>query len=112
MNGYNNGVDILNEIARQCYSSNDVLYKPGIVKNLSRTDVQNVSKSDYGEELIYVGNYTFPALWYNRDRHWTYEYSKKSGNGKGVSLGSDQSGTTWELENNSQKSKRLRRICH
>ena len=101
--GYNNGVWVMNEICRQCYTMDEV---EGItVRNLRRSDIEAVSNYDYTkstheareeevldeeEDLIYYGetrkykeNNQSPAMWSNHDDTWTYKYDKATRKGTG-----------------------------
>ena len=97
--GYNNGVNIVNEICRQCYGqykSNDKTERIGIkVANLRRSDIEKVNTYDYtqynhepdkwlqtsenegnikfGDTKFYSINNYYPKTWEEADKNWTFE---------------------------------------
>ncbi len=106
--GYNNGVYLMNEICRKCFSSED----EGVtVRNLRRSDIEAISNYDYTkfkhrasgdntwqdvlddvseENLIYYGEtrkfeeyYQAPTMWINHDSTWAYRYDSESKKGTG-----------------------------
>ena len=113
--GYNNGVNLINEICRQCYGEFgvDEKMKQGIsVANLRRSDIQKVSTYDYtkyeekenlstegedntlkfGETKIYTENLMFPKIWGDNDRNWSYKYEDEKYDGE------DKECLIWEKE--------------
>ena len=115
--GYNNGVDILDDICNELYSNGK---KEVYASNLKRSDIQRVSTYDYtkykytmkdengeniGEknfgESITISDVKCPRIWNNNDKKWTYEYKAD-----GTVTTGDKEGKIWETrESSEEKSK-------
>ncbi len=113
--GYNNGVYAINEIIRKCYTQKGL--NNITVRNLRRTDIQEVSTYDYtnykheedklveatggetgkilqyGQRKTFERFYKMPIMWKNFDSKWDYEYSE------GAKTGDDKECKIWEEEN-------------
>ena len=109
--GYNNGVWLLDHICEELYSNNAT----GIsVRNLKRSDIQKVSTYDYtkfrqsenddkevtgeitgktikfGETKICTGTVSYPNVWKENDQNWLYDYNNEN------ETGNDKECTIWE----------------
>ncbi len=121
VNGYNNGVWVINEICRQCYGQYEAdgeTKKEGIsVANLKRSDIEKVSNYDctkykhqkgnpdeiindyddidlihYGEKKTYSGR--VPTMWKKHDVEWNYEYDTT----RKIGTGNSSCEIPWEKE--------------
>ena len=106
--GYNNSVNIINEICRQCYGQYELdgkTKKTGIsVANLRRSDIEKISIYDYknsimegryfGEKKTYEENNFAPTIWIKYDSKWNYSYSKN----QNMSTGNPECEDPWEQE--------------
>ena len=114
--GYNNGVWVMNEVCRECFASED----EGVtVRNLRRSDIEKVSNYDYtkyshrsgywkepeegsswddithfGETKKYEEKFESPAMWEEHDMEWNYEYDTETKMGSG----NPSCETPWEEE--------------
>ncbi len=112
--GYNNGAWVIDHICKELYSNEE---KGAIATNLKRTDIQRVSTYDYtqykykiesskedgnedvicfGEPKTYENSNTYPKMWNENDKDWSYAYDKQNK----TATGADGECKKWEVIGN------------